>query len=197
VTKYADGKMGNKGSLALTKPAGYSVNQTKLNKHLLEQTDKLDIKEKTSVIGTKRSNGRVVIELSNGEVIKAAVLIDASGTLREPSRMLGRKWNVDTMYTCYGELLKGKHYRDFGCEVDGKPVWFTAWGPEVPGSEISILWNYVAGEDVVEFGTYTHGLVSKTNRFPMGEPPLGMDIKQYCNGTPALYMQDTRKRIRA
>lgn len=70
-------------------------------------------------------------------------------------------------------------------------------GPEVPGSEISILWNYVAGEDVVEFGTYTHGLVSKTNRFPMGEPPLGMDIKQYCNGTPALYMQDTRKRIRA
>jgi len=60
------------------------------------------------------------------------------------------------------------------------PYGFTAWGPEVPGSEISILWNYVAGEDVVEFGTYTHGLVSKTNRFPMGEPPLGMDIKQYC-----------------
>jgi len=195
IAKYPDGKRGASCKGVITKPpiAGYFVDQTKLTKYMLGMSDKLGIKDKTAVIDAKRKENGVTLRLSNSETIKTKLLIDASGTLREPSRMLGKGWNVDTMYTGYGWVLKGRHYRDFGCEADGKPVWFCEWGPEVPGSEISIVWIYVAADDIVEVELQTHTLLSKKNPFPTGVPPIGMDVYSYCKW----YLDGIAKRYKA
>ncbi len=192
VAKYPDGKRGASASGEISYPAGYSVDQTKLAKHLLNMSDKLEIKDKTAVVDAK-NNGKVILKLSNNEIVKGKILIDASGTTREPSRMLGRGWNVDTMWTTYGWALKGRHYRDFGCEVEGKPTWFCEWGPEVPRSEVSCLWIYAAADDVVEVHLSTHTLLSKKNPFPMGEPSFGTNIKEYCKW----YLDGIIKRYKA
>ncbi len=151
--------------------------QDKLTKMVLGLTDKLEIKDKTSVVDAKRKNGKVEIKTSDGKFYRSKILIDASGTTREPSRMLGRNFNTKIMWTGYGYVLQGENIAEkFG--VDPKSF-YADFGPRVKGAEVWLNWMYAASEDILDFGMYSDAILAKRNPFPDGAPPIGLNIKNH------------------
>jgi Dehydrogenases (flavoproteins) len=157
--------------------AGYYMPQDKMAKHLIDRSDGLEIRDKTRVVDVRRKDGYAAAKLSNGNIVKTKILIDASGALREPSRMLGRAWNPKLIWTAYGYTLKVKNLQ----LLDMDPHEFICeWGPYVPGAEIQCLWNDPISDDTLDFVVYTATDVTKKNPFPNGIPPLGMDEREHC-----------------
>jgi digeranylgeranylglycerophospholipid reductase len=170
--------------------ASITVEQNRLTQYMLDKAPKLSIKDKTSVIGAKRSEHRVSLKLSDGELIKGKIIIDASGGTRELSRMLGRKFNQEAVWICYGYTIKGIKVKEFGVDPD-EYAWI--WGSEVRGKEV---WDYCIGpkgEEEMDFVVYKYPLLDKINPFYYGEPPIGMNQKRFCKW----YLQEVWERISA
>jgi digeranylgeranylglycerophospholipid reductase len=165
-----------------------SVEQNMLTQHMLENAPNLKVMDKTSVTGAKMAEEGVSLRLSNGENVKAKILIDASGSTREPSRMLGRRFNQEALWIAHGYTIKGVSVRKFGVEPD-EYAWI--WGSEVLGKEV---WDYCfgsKGEDELDFVVYKYPLLDKLNPFYTGEPEIGLDQKNFCRW----YLQGLWKRI--
>ena len=162
-----------KGSVDL---AGHYIHQDKLNKYMINKSPSLAVKERVRVVDCKRKNGGVIVKLSNNEVVAAKILIDASGALREPSRMLGRELNMRAMHVGYGYTISGINPIDAGLDDSHTFMFRFDFG----SNKLYIYWPYPAGERSVDFGVDVYQLYGK--RYGLGEKefPIGLDERKYC-----------------
>ncbi len=165
--------------------------QDRLTKMVLGLTDKLEVKDKNSVVDAKRKDKEVEIKTSDGKIYHSKILIDASGTTREPSRILGRNFNTNIMWTGYGYVLQGENISEkFGVDPNS---FYADFGPRAKGAEVWLNWIYAAGEDILDFGMYSNTILSKRNPFPGREPPIGLDVKNHA----VYYLRDIINMIKS
>lgn len=158
--------------------AGYCISQSKFNRLMLDKADKLVIKDRTAVIDAKRKNGKVEIKTSDDKVFTSNILIDASGSLREPSRMLGREFNARGLWTDWGYTIEGITPEDAG--IPDSHTFMFHFNPSIHGSEIFCYNPYPMGENIVDFGINTYTLLGKRTFWPSKEPPIGWNVKDHC-----------------
>lgn len=166
--------------------ACYCVDNQDVERALLNLTDKLGIKDKNGVVGAERKDGIVELKLANGETIKTKILIDASGPLREPSRMLGKEWNPRYMWTAYGFVVRGANIKER--LMGGEHTTLCDWWPTLNHGEIGCLWIDPHGDDGAYVFIGTSTILDKRNPFTYGYPPFGLNAKEHAKA----YLENVR-----
>jgi len=94
---------------------GYFVNHTEFTRYMLSKAKDLRVKE-SIVTSAKRKDGFVDLTTSGGDKLRTKLVIDATGTGREVSAMLGRERNWRAVWVNYGCALQGISPGDIGLE---------------------------------------------------------------------------------
>ncbi len=128
------------------------------------------------VTGCARKEGEIVLNLSNGESVKTKILIDASGPLREPSRMLGKGWNPKYSWTHMGYILEGVKPEEFGIDSETAANNFY---PIDPYKQLADLVVEPLGQDKVGFTVHVLTSLRKKSIFP-AEMPTGENLYSLC-----------------
>lgn len=169
--------------------AGYYITQEKLNKFMLDRSPDLNIKEGARVVDCKRKEGKVSVKLSNNEIVTGKILIDASGALREPSRMLGRELNMRAMHIGYGYTINGINPEDAG--IDDSHTFMFRF--DFVSNKLYIYWPYPAGERSVDFGVDIYQLFGPQYGLSEKDFPIGLNERKYCMHLLQPLMEKYRK----
>ncbi len=175
-----------KGSVNL---AGYYVKQDRLNRYMLDRSSSLNIKDGVRVVDCKRIGGKVSVKLSNNEIVKGKILIDASGALREPSRMLGRKLNTRALQIGYGYTISNIKLEDAG--IDDPYTFMFRF--DFVSNKLHVYWPYPAGENSVDFGVDIYQLFGTRYGLSEKDFPIGLDERKYCMHLLQPLMEKYRK----
>lgn len=115
-----------------------------------------------------RSQGEEwIVNLSNGETVQCALVIDASGRAQVSAKLLG--YASSTYYShCYGETLAD-------CNVSDEEVCYFLGGGRRFGTGGG--WFYPLGEGMVSFG---YAQVTRSSRYPAAKVRAGYEGARTC-----------------
>lgn len=117
------------GTAKASRYAGFTIDQSLFNKEMRGKTE-VQIWDKTKVVCAERKEGKVLVKTEGREkeVVKTPLIIDATGSFANASRMLGKKVELKMGFAGYGVKLQANENEDLlsHFSLDKETVGF--WG---------------------------------------------------------------------
>jgi len=138
---------GSKEPIDLVNLGRAVVDQKRFNELFVKE---INYRDGVEVISAERNNGNALLKLSDGEVVEAKVVIDATGYSASVSRMLGEKVKLNSSHLSAGYQVEGDLSK-FGID-DDTCLHFDFVADTRFGKRSAELWLYPFSERLFDIG---------------------------------------------